>query len=75
MISRLLIVAVLALTGEGLLWPDALVPFSIEEDYFDADLVHRIREEMNEWEQGTCVRFVPFIDQPDHVTVTQSKTG
>ena len=32
---RWLLFTLLALTAEGLLWPDALVPFSIDEDRFE----------------------------------------
>jgi len=59
----------------GELWPDALIPFKIEESAFDGDDIHHIRDAMNNWEQRTCVRFVPYIDQSDYILISTSETG
>ena len=59
----------------GALWPEALIPFKIDEDFFDKNTIHHIREAMNNWEASTCIRFVPYIDQPDHILITSDKTG
>lgn len=59
----------------GELWPDALIPFKIDESLFDRNTIHRIREAMNNWEKSTCIRFVPYIDQSDYILITSSGSG
>ena len=59
----------------GELWPEALIPFKIDESVFDRDVVHHIREAMNNWEHNTCIRFVPYIDQSDYILISSSGTG
>ena len=57
------------------LWPEALIPFKIDEEFFDKETIHNIREAMNNWESNTCIRFVPFIDQSDYIFITSSDSG
>jgi hypothetical protein len=59
----------------GELWPEALIPFKIDESVFDRDVIHHIREAMNNWEKNTCIRFVPYIDQSDYILISSSGTG
>ena len=57
------------------LWLEALIPFKIDEDVFDTDVIRNIREAMNNWERNTCIRFVPYIDQSDYILISYSETG
>lgn len=57
------------------LWPEALIPFKIDESVFDRDVIHYIREAMNNWERSTCIRFVPYIDQSDYILISSSESG
>lgn len=63
------------LGNRGELWTEGLIPFVIDDKFFNSQVIRYVREAMNSWERETCIRFVPYIDQADYILITSSTTG
>lgn len=57
-------------------WPNATVPFYIEEDHFTDDEVKVILEAIKEYHKLTCIRFKPYEkEDKSWVIVTGNSKG
>ena len=57
-------------------WPNATVPFYIEEDQFNVQDIETILSAIREFETKTCVRFRPYSKSDENwVFITSNETG
>uniref|UniRef100_A0A2L2Y0Q3 Metalloendopeptidase n=1 Tax=Parasteatoda tepidariorum TaxID=114398 RepID=A0A2L2Y0Q3_PARTP len=57
-----------AIVGEHLRWPNAVVPYVIDDVLLKYEyLVQKIETAMNEYHKNTCIRFVKRTDEEDYV--------
>ncbi|KAK7865057.1 hypothetical protein R5R35_007184 [Gryllus longicercus] len=55
-------------------WPEGVVPykFSSQFSYRDQEL---LQEAFRHYHEFTCIKFVPYTNQPDYIYITSSSTG
>ncbi|GLH14314.1 Metalloendopeptidase [Gryllus bimaculatus] len=55
-------------------WPEGVVPykFSSQFSYRDQEL---LQEAFRHYHEFTCIKFVPYTNQPDYIYLTSSNTG
>ncbi|CRK99150.1 CLUMA_CG012504, isoform A [Clunio marinus] len=62
--------------NETLRWPNATIPFYIEEDHFSDDELLVIMSAMLEYHEKTCLRFKPYNSKDENwVVVTGNREG
>ena len=62
--------------GEQFRWPNATVPFYIQEDQFNAQETEIILSAVREFETRTCVRFRPYRKSDENwIFITSNETG
>lgn len=55
-------------------WPNAVVPYEIEDNFKANDLAN-IEDAMARFHYNTCIRFVPRSNQTDYISIGNNRTG
>jgi len=59
-----------AVTDKAKIWTGGIVPFYVDETFFDKDELKKIEEAIDEFHTKTCIRFIPRTSQMPYLYIT-----